>query len=167
MKPIAAWGLIFPDLLGLAWADDVPTIEGVEFVSTYVGDTCTFRLIGAARAMLGEIVRVRLTNADAPEIGARSECADEAESAVAARDWIAGVLCRARKIRLNRWPPPAAGTRPKSGPASVTWADSLCGKGWVAPPPEANPIGAARNDPGRFRRNERSPHHNLRRGRLG
>ena len=107
MIRIAAGGLIFSVLLGPAWAaDDVPTIEGVLFVSCHDGDTCTFRLTGAARAMLGEIVKVRLANADAPEIGGRAECPEEAKLALAARDWIAGVLSRARMIRL-KWMAPA------------------------------------------------------------
>ncbi len=108
MKLTVAGGLIFALLLGNVGAGEVPTIEGVVFVSCYDGDTCTFRLTGAARAMLGEIVKVRLRNVNAPEIGSRARCPAEGRLAVKARDWIAGVLSRARKIRL-KWMAPSRG----------------------------------------------------------
>ncbi len=93
---------VLPVLLLLAslpaLAIDKYSFEDVEFHGCYDGDTCTFTIPGVP-PLLGFKIKVRLRGMDAPEI--KGMCPAEVKKARAARDFLAGILWRAKTITLR------------------------------------------------------------------
>ncbi len=70
----------------------------VEYVGNYDGDTITFRIQGV-HPIIGENIKVRIRGVNTPEI--RGKCEKERLLATEARDFVARVLGKAKKIELR------------------------------------------------------------------
>ncbi len=68
-----------------------------EYVRCYDGDTCTFNIPGV-HPVIGDKISVRLEGIDTPEM--KGKCVAEKKLAVEVRDYVRGILEKAKKIEL-------------------------------------------------------------------
>ena len=73
-------------------------IAGVIYRGNYDGDTIRFDIPGV-HPLLGDNIAIRLKGVDTPEV--RGKCPAEKKLAVAAKDFVQGMLAKAKRITLR------------------------------------------------------------------
>lgn len=100
-KPLLLAGFLvlslFPDSLPGEKKND-GDMAGVIYLGNYDGDTIRFDIPGV-HPLLGKNIAIRLRGVDTPEI--RGKCPEEREKAVVARDFVRGILAKAKRITLT------------------------------------------------------------------